>query len=824
MRWRTVLIGAIAAMELGGFAAIGHAAAPDDQKLADVGLAQRFSQQAQMSLGGSGITPERLRLSASYLEIAQKLDPTDPRYPRLLAEAELQLGGKDGNELGMNALSSYLQLQPNDMVAQLRLIELHFNAMDAADQKIKYVEQLINTPTLPAEVRAEVAVLGARLALERAETDRSGKYLEQALKLFPLCPEALDLKYEELDDDAKPRERVSLMLQMLRSNPAQPDVMAQLGNECAKVGLIDPSLMWFKNSFDAAQRQGVSVDPALVTTWGAEIVVADQMRAAEDALRGLMQQDPTNSDVAFLTLLVATRTKDQVKIEAAQELVKTTLETRLTRISDVLNERTPSTTQAGSNFNAAEDVKKLLELNRLDLSVQYVASLADLAWLKIYFMNQPAEAQQYLTPLRQILQPDSVTLARLDGWAYLADNKKDEARVKLSAVAEADPYSELGLIKLDTPDAPADKMRQRVNKLLNNNASGLMGATLVEALRDRVGIMPPAPDATGVREELDAFPNEWLDFVNFSKVKNFYALKGECLKVAHQFGEPIMAKITITNISAYDITIGPDGAIRPDLWVDVHVSGLQQQNFSGVAFDRMGMRFVIHPKESVSQVMRVDLDGLSGMLGSNPIVSVPLYFSVLTNPATQQNGIAPGPGGSREQFLRVVERSPSPLSPETFARLNQDLQNAPADVRMRTLELLGTFAINMRNGTDADLKSQSEQIVDLIRKGAGDRTLTVRDHAMMLMTFLVDESVRAGLMQRLLSSDDFQARALGIAAVASGIDPPKRKAMLQNIADNDPDPVLKRCAQRAIEVAEATPTTQPTTAPGLTNLGTSPNP
>ena len=88
-------------------------------------------------------------------------------------------------------------------------------------------------------------------------------------------------------------------------------------------------------------------------------------------------------------------------------------------------------------------------------------------------------------------------MARLQGWSFLVDGKDDEARVKLSAVADRDPLAALGMIQLDK-DKPAATTDAAAKKLLTENASGMMGALLMEALRTRFGLMPAGPDSAAI--------------------------------------------------------------------------------------------------------------------------------------------------------------------------------------------------------------------------------------------------------------------------------------------------------------------------------------
>jgi hypothetical protein len=76
----------------------------------------------------------------------------------------------------------------------------------------------------------------------------------------------------------------------------------------------------------------------------------------------------------------------------------------------------------------------------------------------------------------------------------------------------------------------------------------------------------------------------------------FYKLTAEPLTVSHAFGQPVLATVTIQNVSDYDITLGDDGTIKPDLWFDAKLIGLVQQVIPAIAYDRIGQQVVLKAK------------------------------------------------------------------------------------------------------------------------------------------------------------------------------------------------------------------------------------
>src|SRR5205823_2860260 len=138
----------------------------------------------------------------------------------------------------------------------------------------------------------------------------------------------------------------------------------------------------------------------------------------------------------------------------------------------------------------------------------------------------------------------------------------------------------------------------------------------------------------------------------------FYTLRIEANqgRVAHAFAEPMIVRVTISNISEFPITIGADGVIRPDLWFDVTFRGVAQQAIPGAAYDRIAREVVLKPHASLSQLVRLDQGQVSQGLASSPFPAMQLIYDVRTNPALTASGVAPG--GQIAMASKPIEREP----------------------------------------------------------------------------------------------------------------------------------------------------------------------
>lgn len=777
-----------------------------DEQLANNALAERFAQYGQQTRSAGGeVPPAMIRQSAALLEEAFALNPAEPRFGRLLKEAYLTLGGVEGSEGAKNALNRYRLIAPNDQDAQIQLIEIYAGALDKAEQQQKYFAQILADNAVPAPVKAHVAVMAARLAAERGQDDLAASMIDSATRLFPLSLEALKAQYDALPKDTKPAPRTAILLKMLLANPAQPTVMSTLADLCSDAGLLNESLDWYQQSYQLASRLGLASDLQALTDYAAELVIGDQLSTATGNIKSLLGVDPSNAEAGMLGMVIASRANDPGRTDAAAEAAKAALRTRLKQLSNQLTESAAPTTQPIDDAGVSADVEKLKNTGDDNVKSAYVLTLVDLAWVDIFGRAKPADAEPTMKALRELLTPESPTLARLDGWSYIANGKKDEALVKLTAAADRDPLAQLGVVRVN---GVADNAAAR--KLVADHPSGVLGAMLIEALRGQVGLLQPSAEGPAIRSELDKFPRGWLEVLNNSR--SFYTLKAAPFgnKIAYGYAEPILVQTTVTNSGSLDLTVAAVGALRPDLWFDVSVRGLNPQALSGVAIDRLAGKLVLASKESITQIIRIDQGSLSGLLQANPSVSFPLYGYVLTNPLSQAGGIAPGPGGTRESFSNVIERSPAPLNDQVIQEAFKQVVGGNGAQRLRNIDLLGALASQIRAAKDEKVLPRAQEMTDIIRKSTGDSAAAVRAQALAVSASLADDAVRRGILRQMLSDGDPSIRAYGLCIVQKAVDGKTFKELAKPLADSDANAVVKQIASAMIEVADL-PTPQPAT-------------
>jgi tetratricopeptide (TPR) repeat protein len=790
-------------------------------------MAENFAQLAQQAVATRAITPETLRQSVALLKGAVRLDPNEVRFARLLAEAALQAGDE---ATAIDAYQAINRLERgNNAVAQIRLLDLYSGRMETADARLRYLigdadqhKGVYGSTSVASEVRAHAAFLASQVYFERAQTSEGMRMIEEALRLFPLSPEALKAKYELTGGGgATPRERVALLLQMLNSNPCQPGVMARVAQELADVGMHEQALNWYNVAVTLTRAVGRGITPQDLDRLAAQLVITGGTPLAREIAAANLQQNARNVDAAMINVLIARRGGDEEALKKALGDAEQALILRAVNVGQQMRGE-PVTTQPSDqpvNVDVPGDIKRLQESGDANLTAEYASTLADLAWLRVYFQQNGQGAAQVIAQLRQLLPADSVTLARLEGWAFLVAGQAQEAQSKLSAVADRDPLAQLGMIRLTEKDNP-ERATEEARKLMDDNPSGLLGAIIHDALRDKrlklpAGQQPPlSPAGHEVKAELDRFPKDWLDFIQ--QPDKFYLIRCEPVKVEHLYGEPVVARVIVKNTGNHDITVGPDGAIRPDLWFDVQVRGALNDFVQGVTFDRFSQQVVLRPGQAMEQTVRVDQDRLLQLLNARASLTLPLFYFVVTNPLSTSISIAPGPGGQRQSFFRTVHRVGLAVDHKAFnntvmATLGE-LNNGTADRKLRALQKLGWFAIIFPQMPEEADRAKSAEVLGHMHKLTNDPNPVVRAWAGYVMARLsvVTAEQRQAVIKEMLEDPSWEARMLGTLLV-QGMDPAQWKTVAGPLAEGDPDPLVREIADAVIDFADNPAATQPAT-------------
>lgn len=786
-------------------------------------LAERLYELAQGRLREANVTEPMWRQAAALLQAASRIAPKDPRFPRLLIEARLKVADREG---AVAALSAYRKLDPVDQVAQIQLIDLYAEQMQTADARLEYLRDVLARETIPAEVRSHVAALCVPLLLERSQGEAEAM-AEESLKLSPVNPEALRLKYDLLADDATPVARAAVLMAMLRSNPAQPDVVTELAGVLASAGLGTESLEWYAVALRLYPRSAMPFPSGFVADAGAQMLISGQAPALDALLTAYLQARPGDADAWFVRLVkeksAATQKLDRKVIDEAWNALAANLAEVCRAVAGdnaaAANGQTspaapgapaPTTRPAPATAaDAMQAARRIKAGEAQDLQPALIAALSDLAWLELYFGEDADAAAHWVAALREVLPPDSVMLARLEGWLDLVAGRADQAKAKLIPIAERDGLAAVGMVRLAPKDAGGQaEADEAAKKLLSSYRTGLVGAMVWSALQDAGRKPAEHPGAADLKAEVEKFPRDWMQILE--RPDAYYDLHADVVKVAHKYREPMFGRITLRNKTQYDLTIGPGGVIRPDLWLDAKIGGLANRNFPGVAYDRIA-RFVVLPAgQQITQYVRVDQGALGDSLDQNPSASAQVNANVLINPSPTPSGVGPGPAGQRKNFDKAFVRSGFALTqPVVRRRLMAQIEGGSPTERIMGLDLLAAYVrvFARQKEPDAAMRSLGAEFMATIATSREDPSKPVALWASYL-TARVNPEQRASVIDAMLADEGWPVRLLGVLASVD-LGPERLAEVAAKLAENDPEPTVKEFAEATVDFLRSQPSTQP---------------
>jgi tetratricopeptide (TPR) repeat protein len=788
--------------------AASQPAVPEAPQTPNSALAERLTETASVLLRTHHDTPAIWQYGIALLKSAMRLAPDEPRYARFLIEAAQRSG--DSKE-AIKAINDYRKLDPNDEFAQLQLIDLYLAQMQASDQRANYLKAIVGSDRVPPGVRSMAALRLCRVYAERMENEQSADALEQALKFNPLNLEAQRLRFAWMPPQA-PADRCRAEMTMLLANPVQPQVIAGIARDLAGAGMVGRSLEWFTQVMELQNRLEYPPPSDIGVDYAAELLISGDPHSAAQLAEGMTSHQPDDLNAWLMRLIAAKAASDKDGLAKTIKEANVALANRLAVLAQAAGDKT-ATTRPVDTSEAVElpDPRALLDrlqsAKKPELVAQFAPVAGGVAWLRIYFENKPGSAMPWVQALASVAKGKDAeeTLARLQGWAFLTAGNKDDARVKLQAVADRDPIAALGLIQIDA-DKDKAKAEKEADKLLQANPSGLTGAQLCQALSGYNLKIKPGPASAQLEKLLSDFPRDFMKIID--QPQKFYDLRADPVRVAVPVGEPVLVRVTVNNISNYPLTVGPEGVIHQDLWLDAQLRGVSPRTFPAEAYQRLGGSFVLMPKQSVEQVVRLDQNQLAAALESNPRSSFQIGATVITNPTTMNGQIRIGPCGARASMGGLIERQGLPIGSEDVRqKLMDTLDSGSPEEKARAVDVLSRFAALLSGQPDAPTRQLAIQCVQAVRRAIQDDDPTVASFASFRYAMLTRNSA---MIDQMLHDPFWLTRVYGITLVDDlGLD----RGPVKKIASSDSDPLVKSLAEASMHAGLKPPSTQPATQP-----------
>ncbi|MGD0139424.1 MAG: hypothetical protein ABSD28_11150 [Tepidisphaeraceae bacterium] len=794
-----------------------------------IALAERFSTSAHQLFRQQHIPAKALQLSADLYRAAMTLNPKEPRFPRALADVLLELDDAPG---AMDALKDYLNLDNyNDQTAQVQLIDLYLSsdAMESVDDRLNYLRFLLKKQAISAPVKSEIALRAAQLLMDKGQNDQALKLLDSARFLNPMNLQALRIRYIMTQDTALPVDRVQQLLGILQANPADPIVASRLAEQLAQLGLVDSAIVWYALANELYSATHVPPDPAFVLGASSQLLIGKHADEAKRLAGSYNVSLPDDADGWFVSLsalkfqLGIFPGNQDMQAENAALIRKASIAitNRLQSIRKISGDATATTQPIDSPDYAdlpdlSDDYIRLKAPRAREILPPYEATLTSLAWLDLYYRHAPGLATPLIDALARLLPDGDVTLLRLRAWQQYVGGDAKGALPKFKALARLDPLAQLGviLIELDDPLTKGHAILH-AQRLIDEHPSGVIGAVLwAEFARLHVKI-DPSPSSGTVATLVSAIPESFLALLRAPKT--FYDVQVTPLKPSYEFGEPVLVRVTLQNVSGVDLAIGDDCAIHPELWFDARLTGMLNQGIYGAAIGRLDQRLVLAPGDSVSTVLRIDQDVLHQVFAGRPQFDLMVNLSLVMNPTQvkqaarfQSPQAQPGVGGYA-QLSQTIARESIPIeSPDQRTALFQRMDSDDGGQKIRAMDAVATYILVLGAMKDPQSKPVRDDFVAKINLVDAGSNPSVQAYQKYLLTTLAQGDDQANSLAAMIADEHWQTRLL--ALILAG-DMGSNGIALADQLSADKDPIVKSYAQALAQSLHAAATQPSAPAP-----------
>lgn len=678
----------------------------------DTYVAERMALIADQISILSDTPPAGLKQSAALLDLAMEMNPNEIRFARQLTDICLRLGDRDR---AIQALTAVRRIEPADQVAMIQYIDLVTSKMETAEAKIAYLTQVVDARGVAPEVQSHAAYKLVDLYYSRAQDSDAEESLKKALQLNPQNVPALKLKYQLAVRSGVAKDRVAALAELMRWSPTDTEGMLALAHEADAVGNYDASGLMRLYALQVNASRGVppSIDEAINFTG------TQMLSGHDDAVKGILTQliEPMKNDgrVYTLSLLYLQLTGEQVK-EDAVPMARGVYLAQLAGVSQLLNDpdkkEMPTTNPAVPMPNVRSDVEKIKAGDPNNLGAAYAVALTEQLWFDLFFKAAEVDDAN-IEALGQLLGADDPILVRLQGWKLLNAGKIDEALVKLEAVADRDGFARLGMIIAAANTNQADKARQEMTRLLRERPTGMIAAYTSVLAKKMAAVVDPTPEEQAIGDIIVRAQRHIGDVL--SNPRAFYLLTASPDKVAYQFGEPIIAVVTLLNNGQMPITVGPGGLVEPTFVIDAQVRTTPPQVFPGTAQGMFTGVVKLKPGQKISQTVRLDRDQLFRFLQGYSTPLFPITAYVTTNAVPEGHaGWRSGAGGQQTKLGKAFERQSSPLYVESYrTKMLDRIANGTVLERATSAELCGTIIGPMKQQTD---NAESQTLAETLEK------------------------------------------------------------------------------------------------------------
>ncbi|MEQ8850392.1 MAG: hypothetical protein RIB32_01260 [Phycisphaerales bacterium] len=623
--------------------------------------------------------PADFDVARILFEQAYRLNPGDAELARRIAAAAHAAG--DQTAL-VQATREIVRLDPQDTVAQLRLINAAIAKRQTAEERLAAYERFLGPrgERLDVSIRSRLALDAALIERELGNDDQFRRLLQLAMELDVTNKDAASvaLRYyeERAPDDAE--GLLELQTILLHADPIDPHVHRTIATSLARQGAYRQARRMLGNAI-AIIEQVTDVPTeiqlerlALDAVWDSPRVVLDDLNVFRAVLKAnaerqreqgleagepeadLPDPDDTRLPVEYerIRLIVASIVGDEDAMrESADELRDTVLD-GVGQINDYL---------AAGGLTAQQQAAAIQEYMTQFMTLQGARALTgmDLEQLEGEF-RAVAQSIPAIEASRPVIEP------------WLALHRGDPLGALELARAVEDPVATL-LVRgaayeaLDRDDE-ALGMYLQAARTSPFEPSGIWAALRVIELAGDTALVSDVGERMAARA--DRIP-EWIDRM-ITQPSTFMELRADAVATTFAVDERALVRVRLRNMAPIPLAVGSDKVISSRLMIspslDADVRGfLGTPQPEVLEFDR---RLRLEPREAITATIPADVGYTGYLVDVNARLTLRQRWRVLQAFQIGRLGaIVSGPMALTSETEGVIRRSTpeARFTPEEFA-------------------------------------------------------------------------------------------------------------------------------------------------------------
>ncbi len=405
-------------------------------------------------------TPTDYRLAALLLEEALELTPQEAELVRITIEAWHAAGD---NARVIRWTRRLLELDPQDTVAQLRLISDRIGELQTAGDRQKVYERILGPQgsSLNASIRSRLALDSALLARDQGDQELFVERLTRATQLDPTNKDAAVLvATHAMPSTEDPLARVELLANTILADPIDRQAHLNLARELLNQGAYRAADRFYQRVLDLLRAAGEPTSSALVSE---TLLVFWALRGADALVNSVRERERVRE---------AQINQIRASLEEQGEDVDQVPEYRFNPVSERFR------LLAASAIGREEDAKEALR--RLSIVADSQLSLLE------------EQVEQRLRGIERAVEEEEISERRGERARKQSLEQAEEARREIEAdLARLRLWSGL---ELEKAVATFEKLRPQLTELAIRRFEGAIAALRGELERAVELLAPIAED------------------------------------------------------------------------------------------------------------------------------------------------------------------------------------------------------------------------------------------------------------------------------------------------------------------------------------------